>query len=107
MHVGMLSRHTSKAHADQYAKIKKVLLMKSYPTWYVILWIPGLVNRTMEATGHRSKVMTLLQTSTAFIGLANAVTYGWNEGLLREYRKKRERRQRDRSFGPLDGSRFV
>ncbi|KAF8249740.1 hypothetical protein K440DRAFT_676438 [Wilcoxina mikolae CBS 423.85] len=107
MHVGMLSRDTSRAHADRYAKIKKVLLMKAYPTWFVILWIPGLVNRMIEATGHRSRVTALLQTSTAFIGLANAVTYGWNEGLLREYRRKREQRRRDRDFGPLDGSRFA
>jgi hypothetical protein len=96
---------TSNAHGDRYNKIKKVLLMKAYPTWFVILWIPGLVNRAMEATGHKSKVVALLQTSTAFIGLANTVTYGWNEGLIREY-KRRDARHKDKNIGPLDASGF-
>ena len=50
---------------------------------YVVLWIPGLINRIVEASGNKSYVMALLQTSTAFIGLANAITYGWNEGIAR------------------------
>ena len=79
---------TVKEHKDKYKKIRKVLLMRAYPISYVVLWIPGLLNRLIETSGNRSHVMELLQTSTAFIGLANAITYGWNEGIAREIRLK-------------------
>jgi len=58
--------------------VKRMLLMNGYPIMYVILWIPGLINRIMEASGGNmsSKVLAILQTSTQFIGFANSVTYG-------------------------------
>jgi len=72
----------------QYQAIQKMLLLNSYPLAYIILWIPGITNRLIEATGHKSNVMTLMQASTQLVGLANALTYGWNEKVstqVREY----------------------
>ncbi|KAH7025026.1 G protein-coupled glucose receptor regulating Gpa2-domain-containing protein [Microdochium trichocladiopsis] len=61
--------------------IKKMLLLNGYPICYVILWIPGITNRIMEASGSTSnnRALAILQASTQFIGFANAVTYGLNQ----------------------------
>ncbi len=75
------------------AHIKKMLLLNAYPIWYIILWIPGIANRFVEATGHRSRVLAILQASTQYIGLANAITYGLNERILGQL-KQRFRRGR-------------
>ena len=77
----------------RYQAIQKMLLLNSYPLFYIILWIPGIANRLVEATGHKSTVMQLMQASTQLVGLANAVTYGWNERVsaqVREYSKSRK-----------------
>ncbi|KAL2875595.1 hypothetical protein SGCOL_009212 [Colletotrichum sp. CLE4] len=62
-------------------EIKRMMLLNAYPVMYVVLWIPGLVNRLMEASGNgsQSRVLAALQSSSQFIGLANAVTYGFNQ----------------------------
>ncbi|KAH8824564.1 G protein-coupled glucose receptor regulating Gpa2-domain-containing protein [Flagelloscypha sp. PMI_526] len=52
-------------------EVTKIMLMNAYPLSYMILWIPGIINRIIEATGHSSHVSQLLQASTQFIGLAN------------------------------------
>lgn len=64
-----------------------MLLLNGYPIAYVILWMPGILNRIMEAAGHPSEVLGILQASTQFIGLANAITYGVNEHLRRSVRE--------------------
>ena len=76
-----------------YRAIQKTLLLNAYPLAYIILWIPGIVNRLIEATGHTSEVMKILQASTQLVGLANALTYGWNERVARQLRKKFGKRQ--------------
>lgn len=50
---------------------------------YIILWIPGLTNRALEASGQpsSSKVLAALQCSTQFVGFANALTYGLNREM--------------------------
>lgn len=63
-----------------------MLLLNAYPILYVILWAPGLINRLVEASGHKSQTLTILQCSTQFIGLANALTYGFNEHLRKMVR---------------------
>ncbi|KAG0643789.1 G protein-coupled glucose receptor regulating Gpa2-domain-containing protein [Tuber brumale] len=73
---------------DSEKKLKKVLLMRAYPTFYVILVIPGIANRLVEASGGSSRVLQLMQASTQFVGLANAITYGWNESILVQLKKK-------------------
>lgn len=62
-------------------EIKKMLLLNGYPIAYVVLWIPGITNRIMEATGYTSnnRALAVLQASTQYIGFANAVTYGLNQ----------------------------
>ncbi|KAI9792957.1 MAG: hypothetical protein M1816_001279 [Peltula sp. TS41687] len=74
------------------ARIKKMLLLNSYPIMYIILWIPGIVNRIVEGTGSSSRVLAFLQTSTAFIGLVNAITYGLTENVLAKLKKRFRRR---------------
>lgn len=67
-------------------EVKKMLLMNAYPILYVLLWIPGLVNRLLQATGQPppSRVLDALQAAPVFIGFANAVTYGFNQHLRRK-----------------------
>ncbi|KAK1996706.1 hypothetical protein LX36DRAFT_610196 [Colletotrichum falcatum] len=62
-------------------EIKRMMFLNAYPIMYVVLWIPGLVNRLMEASGNQSqsRVLQALQSSSQYIGLANALTYGFNQ----------------------------
>ena len=55
--------------------------MNAYPIFYVILSIPGIANRLVEAWGGTSKILQLMQASIQYVGLANAITYGWNERI--------------------------
>lgn len=66
-------------------EVKRMLLMNAYPILYVLLWIPGLVNRLLQAANHplSSRVLDALQAAPVFIGFANAVTYGFNQHLRR------------------------
>lgn len=83
-------------------EIKRMLLLNAYPIMYVILWIPGLVNRFMEATGNtsQSRVLAALQSSSQFVGLANALTYGFNTALRKKikvwWRRKGRKGRSDR-----------
>ncbi|KAF4586491.1 hypothetical protein EYR38_010767 [Pleurotus pulmonarius] len=72
--------------------IQRVLLLNAYPLLYIVLWIPGLAHRIVEATGHKSQVTQIMQASTQFVGLANALTYGWNERIAAQIREKVRRR---------------
>ncbi|KAF2734437.1 hypothetical protein EJ04DRAFT_603179 [Polyplosphaeria fusca] len=67
--------------------VKRMLMMNGYPIMYVILWIPGMINRIIEASGGHasSRVLAILQCSTQFVGFANAVTYGLS-GVWRKER---------------------
>ncbi|KAF4954073.1 hypothetical protein FSARC_12240 [Fusarium sarcochroum] len=64
-------------------EIKRMMLLNGYPFMYVLLWVPGLVNRLLEALGTPVSETTIaaLNTSTQFIGFANAATYGFNHHL--------------------------
>ncbi len=68
--------------------IRKILLMNGYPIAYIVLWIPGIANRLAESTGGSPRWLAALQSSTQFVGLANALTYGFNEQLRRQMRKR-------------------
>lgn len=85
-------------------EIKRMLLLNAYPVMYVLLWIPGLVNRFMEATGNtsNSRVLAALQASSQFVGLANALTYGFNAKLRRKVRQWWRRQKRSMSSGEKD-----
>ncbi len=67
--------------------LSKILLLNAYPIAYIVLWIPGLCNRLVEASGHTSRVLQILQASTQFVGFANALTYGWNERVAKSVRE--------------------
>ncbi|KAK1593851.1 G protein-coupled glucose receptor regulating Gpa2-domain-containing protein [Colletotrichum navitas] len=62
-------------------EIKRMMFLNAYPIMYVVLWIPGLVNRLLEASGNssQSRVLQALQSSSQYIGFANAITYGFNQ----------------------------
>lgn len=60
-------------------KKKTLRLLSGYPLFYVVLWLPGIANRIAEATGHPVRALAIMQASTAYIGFANAATFGWNE----------------------------
>ncbi|CZR68659.1 uncharacterized protein PAC_18558 [Phialocephala subalpina] len=84
--------HTASLERKQH-EIRKTLLLNAYPIAYVILWIPGIANRVLELSGGQSRVLNILQSSTQFVGLANAVTYGYNEGIKRQAGAWWERRK--------------
>lgn len=69
-------------------QINKALLLNAYPIMYIILWLPGIANRIVEATGHSSRLVTVLLASTQYVGLANAITYGMNERVLNQLRER-------------------
>lgn len=64
-------------------EVKRMLLLNAYPILYVLLSVPGLVNRLLQASGSplSGRLLDALQASSAFIGFANAVTYGLNRHL--------------------------
>ena len=65
-------------------RIQRTLLLNGYPIAYMILWIPGIANRIAQATNHPTIVLGILQASTQLVGLANAITYGFNESMVSE-----------------------
>ncbi|KAK7409081.1 hypothetical protein QQX98_008742 [Neonectria punicea] len=74
-----MRRDTSRVERE----IRRMMLLNGYPLMYVLLWIPGLINRLMEASGNAPSptVGAALQVSTQFVGFANALTYGFNNHL--------------------------
>lgn len=68
--------------------VRKMLLMNGYPLAYIILWIPGIANRLAESVGQSPRWLTVLQATTQYIGLINAVTYGMSEQMRRGVWKK-------------------
>lgn len=60
-------------------EIWKMLLLNMYPVTYLILWLPGIMNRIVEGMGHQVRALVILQSSTQFIGLANATVYLYKE----------------------------
>ncbi|OJD30307.1 glucose receptor git3 protein [Diplodia corticola] len=60
-------------------EIWRMLLLNAYPILYILLWMPGIVNRFVEAAGHQYKWLQIMQCSTQYVGLANALTYGYKE----------------------------
>ncbi len=81
----------SQSQQEQQSSIQKAMLLHAYPVFYIVLWIPGIAMRISQATGHQSRVLEVLQSSTQFIGFANAVTFGWNEKIGEQLKAKIER----------------
>ncbi|KAF2225290.1 G protein-coupled glucose receptor regulating Gpa2-domain-containing protein [Elsinoe ampelina] len=55
--------------------VARIMILKAYPLGYIILWIPGIINRLIEASGHSSRVFAIAQASTQYIGFVNSLTY--------------------------------
>ncbi|KAF1925290.1 uncharacterized protein M421DRAFT_70201 [Didymella exigua CBS 183.55] len=70
-------RHDHEIKVDR--EIWRMLLLNMYPVTYLVLWIPGIANRIAEGMGHNVRALTVLQSSTQFIGLANAGVYVYKE----------------------------
>lgn len=71
------SRSDHKTKVDR--EIWRMLLLNMYPVTYLILWIPGIANRIAEGMGYEVRALVILQSSTQFIGLANASVYVYKE----------------------------
>lgn len=74
-------------HQGQKPNIEKILLLNGYPILYIILWIPGMLNRALESTVGSPDWLEALQSTTQFVGLANALTYGYNEQLRKRWKR--------------------
>ncbi|OJD29152.1 glucose receptor git3 protein [Diplodia corticola] len=68
-------RHTADIDKDVW----RMVLLNLYPVTYLVLWLPGLANRIFEATGQYSRPLSILQSSTQYVGFANACVYGFKE----------------------------
>lgn len=75
------TRLDNRAKVDR--EIWRTLLLNMYPVTYLILWLPGIANRIAEGMGYQVRVLVILQSSTQFIGLANAAVY-----LYKEHRRE-------------------
>ncbi|KAJ3188986.1 hypothetical protein HK101_009057 [Irineochytrium annulatum] len=75
----IVDRAAQKRKAEaQRAAIVKLLI---YPACYTLLWLPGIVNRIAEATNQSPEVQAVTgfcQFTTQFVGLANAIIYGFS-----------------------------
>ncbi|RSM11088.1 hypothetical protein CDV31_006987 [Fusarium ambrosium] len=78
--------------------LKRMLLLNGYPIAYIILWIPGMANRLAESVGTSPQWLTSLQACTQFVGMVNALTYGFTEQMQRAIQMWMKRR----SFRTLD-----
>lgn len=96
-------RHTSCSERQ----MRSVLLLNAYPLAYIILWLPGIVDRFMEAEGVQpgnSRAMAALQACTQWIPLANALTLGlsvylgWRAGRGRSRLRSPAHLESRRSF---------
>ena len=77
---------------ERYQAIQRALLLNAYPVAYIILWLPDIANRLIEATGHSVTAMQFLQVARQLIGLTNALTYGWNERAKTQLMKRFSKR---------------
>ena len=71
------SRSDHKTKVDR--EIWRMLLLNMYPVTYLILWLPGIANRIAEGMGYEVRALVILQSSTQFIGFANASVYVYKE----------------------------
>lgn len=70
------------------------LLLSLFPLAYILIWIPGLVNRFVELLGYQVEWLTALQASTQLTGLVNALVYGFREHR-NSHRRQSEAREKN------------
>lgn len=90
---GRPGRSQSASKMPAPPNVKKMLLMNGYPIAYILLWLPGMINRLTESVDSSPRWLRALQCSTQFIGFVNAFNYGFSEHLRRATRRWRKQRQ--------------
>ncbi|KAK8151967.1 G protein-coupled glucose receptor regulating Gpa2-domain-containing protein [Phyllosticta citribraziliensis] len=84
-----MATQTSQRNAAVEREVRRMLLLNAYPIMYIVLWIPGITSRLAEAAlGYRVRWLAVAAASTQYVGLANAVTYGWNEHMRNVVRRE-------------------
>ncbi|KAK7626111.1 G protein-coupled glucose receptor regulating Gpa2-domain-containing protein [Phyllosticta citricarpa] len=84
-----MATQTSQRNAAVEREVRRMLLLNAYPIMYIVLWIPGITSRLTEAAlGYRVRWLAVAAASTQYVGLANAVTYGWNEHMRSVVRRE-------------------
>ncbi|KAK0661747.1 hypothetical protein DIS24_g2344 [Lasiodiplodia hormozganensis] len=82
-------------HAQVGREVRRMLLLNAYPVAWVVLWLPGIANRLVEAAaGSSPRWLRIMQSTTQYVGLANALTYGFNEHM-----RSRARRDGNEGYG--------
>ncbi|KAK3670410.1 hypothetical protein LTR78_009650 [Recurvomyces mirabilis] len=72
---------TKPAYVRPTSDLRRMLLLNGYPILYILLWIPGIMNRVWEAFGTSPLWLQGLQATTQFMGFADVLTYAYNEQL--------------------------
>lgn len=90
-HVVLATPAAEKAR-ERKSALRKMLLLNGYPILYILLWIPGMANRIAEAFGPSPTWLRVAQASTQLVGLANAMTYAYNEQLRGRIRGRTTKR---------------
>ncbi|KAJ5041812.1 uncharacterized protein L3040_005378 [Drepanopeziza brunnea f. sp. 'multigermtubi'] len=78
----------SQGKRDHQLSIQRAMLLHAYPIFWIVLWIPGIAMRITQASGGKSRFLEFAQSSTQFIGFANALTFGWNEKIGQQLQAK-------------------
>lgn len=76
------------------------LLLSLFPLAYILVWIPGMVNRFAELIGYEADWLIALQATTQLTGLVNALVYGVREhrGTQRRQVQVRQRRKNSKEL---------
>lgn len=80
---------------------KHWLMLSLFPLVYILVWIPGMLNRAVELGGGSSQTLTALQATTQLTGLMDAVVYGFREHRL-AHRRRRVARARKLQAKEMD-----
>jgi hypothetical protein len=70
---------TADSNRIRQIKLRRILFLNGYPFLYIILWLPDIANRLAESLGYSALWLTALQATGQYIGLANSITYVYNE----------------------------
>jgi len=76
---------------EQENDLRKVIVrVAAYPLAFVIVWVPGLINRMQNSIDPTNQYLSLFFLHLFFVplqGFLNALAYGWNENLLKRYKR--------------------
>lgn len=65
-----------------------IIRLVAFPSSYVCLWIPGMVNRIFDAMGQVNATANLFQAITQYLGFAHAIICLWNLRVVILNRKR-------------------